>query len=948
MLRSTTLGPLTSSGKGQLFVGRTREYDALRELASSVASGRPAAAIVIAEPGLGKTRLLAEVVPRLDLPSVRVHGYEPGREIPFSAAGGLLRALAQVPDAGVRLDRLLLGETESSGGLQDVRVFEAAFRCLLGFGPLAAVVDDLQWADAETLALVHYLLSAAQSAGLPLLVLCAGRHSAEAQAATAGLAAVVPAERFLELTLGPLGREEGIELVVRLAPQLGPVEAEALWEQAQGSPFWLEVLSGELDPAAAPTALIRSRFGRLDADAGQLFALLVVAARPLELVAAGELLDWQEPRVRSAATVLANRALAVHEAGRVRITHDLIREAAARELPERERQRLHARLAAWLEAGAASDDLQQLSEALEHRRAARLPATELAMRLVRSPQRRLLGRDGLTMLATISAESVDEDGLALQRELAGLGSELGEWAFALARWAALVDELPAQADRARAALAAALAAFRLGHADEVYSFAGRARTLAPADPLVAIEADVREGQALRWLENRVAEAVTLTDRAVREAQGLVRQRGDVEALGDAERGVYLGALRAQLDAAIRAGDADTVARCAAEIGEAARNPVEAVMAASDAIFSLIMFDGLPRRAEPRARRALEESRRLVLPTLEVEASHWLAWTLHYLGRLEEAEEISTQTVALAERVGAPDRFGLPNVRALAHMVSASRGEWRPAVAAIAVQVEESPEPHLRLNVRMMHLPSLVRFSSRPAADLAGWLAGMRADAEAAACERCWWQSMLLGAEARARVGEVVPARAALAEWDAAHREPRAGPAARRAYVEALLADADEQAASLPLFERAALLAERAGHRLLRLWIDLDAAVARGRVERVAGVEALRSVARQAEGMGALSEQGLAVQQLRVLGVRTWRRGQTGEGRTGQEGALSTRERQIAELVAAGASNPEIAEALFLSRKTVERHVTNILAKLGARNRVELAARLPPEDGGGAG
>jgi len=101
-------------------------------------------------------------------------------------------------------------------------------------------------------------------------------------------------------------------------------------------------------------------------------------------------------------------------------------------------------------------------------------------------------------------------------------------------------------------------------------------------------------------------------------------------------------------------------------------------------------------------------------------------------------------------------------------------------------------------------------------------------------------------------------------------------------------------------------------------------------------------------MGALSEQRLAVQQLRALGVRTWRRGRPGEGRTGQEGALSTRERQIAELVAAGASNPEIAEALFLSRKTVERHVTNILAKLGARNRVELAARLPPEDGGGAG
>jgi DNA-binding NarL/FixJ family response regulator len=50
-------------------------------------------------------------------------------------------------------------------------------------------------------------------------------------------------------------------------------------------------------------------------------------------------------------------------------------------------------------------------------------------------------------------------------------------------------------------------------------------------------------------------------------------------------------------------------------------------------------------------------------------------------------------------------------------------------------------------------------------------------------------------------------------------------------------------------------------------------------------------------------------------------------------------KDVARLVADGASNPEIAEALFLSRKTVERHVSNLLAKLGARNRTELARRL---------
>ena len=57
------------------------------------------------------------------------------------------------------------------------------------------------------------------------------------------------------------------------------------------------------------------------------------------------------------------------------------------------------------------------------------------------------------------------------------------------------------------------------------------------------------------------------------------------------------------------------------------------------------------------------------------------------------------------------------------------------------------------------------------------------------------------------------------------------------------------------------------------------------------------------------------------------------------------------MVADGRSNPDIARALFLSRKTIERHVSNVMAKLGARNRTELAGRLgrsgehPQEDEG---
>src|SRR5438094_10482690 len=59
--------------------------------------------------------------------------------------------------------------------------------------------------------------------------------------------------------------------------------------------------------------------------------------------------------------------------------------------------------------------------------------------------------------------------------------------------------------------------------------------------------------------------------------------------------------------------------------------------------------------------------------------------------------------------------------------------------------------------------------------------------------------------------------------------------------------------------------------------------------------------------------------------------------------LSERERQIATLIGDGRSNPEIASRLFLSRKTVERHVSNILARTGTRNRTELARFLSTQE-----
>lgn len=913
------------------FVGRARELERLRELAAASVTG-PAAAVLVAEPGLGKTRLLSELARDLEPPVVEVQGYELAREIPLAAAAGLLRTLALAPKSGKRLDAILLGETRASVALEKVRLFETAYRCLTEIVPLAVVVDDVQWVDQETFALLQYLLTAAERSSLPLLLLAAARPSATANAWASDLVQQLAPQRSEALVLGPLERDEAGELVAGLAPDLSEDETERLLRLAQGSPFWLQALAGGDRGQTAPMALLRRRLASLDSDAGRLFALLVVAAQPLTVADSAELLGWEEERVQRAAGLLANRALVLEEAQSLRVGHDLIREAAGRELSEQEQARLHESLAVWLESGAG-DDVRRLFPAFEHRQAARLESLELALRIARSQQRRLLGADGLLALAAIADSAIGAAGDELRLEVAALASDLGEWQTAFERWAELTNRLAAPQKRTRAALAAAAAAFRLGRADEVHLFATRAREAGAEE--AAIEADVHEAEALLWLEGRVADARPLVQRAVDAAERLLAKAGRVEALADPERNAYVRALRASLDVAIRTADAATVARCAELMQVAASDPAEALTAASDGVFSVLQFEGLPRVAEPQAQRLLKQSRRVTLPTLEVEATHWVGWIAHHLGRLDEAASQLEQTIELAQRVGPPRRFTLAQLQAIAHSIEASRGDWRTHVAAIEAATASEPDPHYRLIIRHLHVWLLGRFGSPGPDELARLLRPLADDAERAGCDRCYWESVLYTAEAQARNGDLTRAQDALEQWEAAHPDPHGGPSARHAYVRALLTMHRDPAASLPLFEQAGSLASAAGYELMRLWIELDAAATLARVDRPRGIEALRKAARAADAIGARSEQSLAVQQLRALGVRTWRR-------HGDSAPLTARELEIAQLVAAGDTNPEIAAALFLSRKTVERHVSNILRKLGARNRTELAARLPPD------
>ena len=94
-----------------------------------------------------------------------------------------------------------------------------------------------------------------------------------------------------------------------------------------------------------------------------------------------------------------------------------------------------------------------------------------------------------------------------------------------------------------------------------------------------------------------------------------------------------------------------------------------------------------------------------------------------------------------------------------------------------------------------------------------------------------------------------------------------------------------------------------------------------------------------ERFGAASDANVAGDLLRRLGAagRAWPK---------RHGALTKRETEVLALVAAGCSNAEIGERLYISRRTAEHHVASIRSKLGLRNRTEAAAyavREPPKD-----
>src|SRR5215213_1600906 len=107
-----------------VFVGRVEELGVLGQIAGAAARGRVAAAVVVGDPGSGKSRLLVEAAAQARLPNLfSVVGYEPESEVPLASVSDLLRALADATPQARRLEALVFGRAdEEASPFEPLRV----------------------------------------------------------------------------------------------------------------------------------------------------------------------------------------------------------------------------------------------------------------------------------------------------------------------------------------------------------------------------------------------------------------------------------------------------------------------------------------------------------------------------------------------------------------------------------------------------------------------------------------------------------------------------------------------------------------------------------------------------------------------------------------------------------------------------------------------------------
>ncbi len=894
-------------------VGRDDELAVVGQGIDAVARGRRRLIVVRGEPGIGKTRLLGALRERAVARGFAVlhgHATELESDQPFAAVvdafGAHLDELPALSDPNV--------STSAAARWQLYRSVADQLDLLGRRDPVALVLDDVHWADPVTLELLEHLIRRPpRRAHLLAVALRSGAvvdRLLDAQRATGGGGTLID--------LAPLDRASAEELMVDTS---AAADRDRIFHESGGNPMLVEEMARFGPGGAIPggiAAFVQVELDRAPPVARALVQAGAVLGDPFDVDMARAVAGLDSGAVLRGLDDLLERALlrTTADSGRFAFRHPVVRSAVYAALPAGARLAAHRRAAQELARVGARPP--SVARHLAHAAApgdadsAAVLRAAAAMVRPRAPAiaadwlvvaRRADPTDELDALIHLTETLVDAGRLA--EALAVVDdvpqtAERGDPLLRLTLIGASVERLigrhdaarrrllqalrqygPSGSSTARLMVDLALSAYELGELGEMARWAEQARAADGADGLVHAAA-----ATLLAVSHTFAGRPDDAGTEVELALARVDAAADHELARNAE---LMTAVPWGLIALERLPDALAVGRRTAAAAQRGGNSSAVVALELAVVLSLGLLGRIQESAE--AADLAEQAARVTGNDQIVQWALWMrAWTLLERGSVNAGLEAAAESVAVAERL---DDSSLAMVARAVHG-AALAASGHPAQGR----------------------PMLAGYDADP-----GWI--------------CRWAPVLVDADLA--LGDLPAARSHAARASALAGDiGLAGPQAAAARAEAMVALADDdrgRAHSLAL--SAIAYAEIAGAELEGARAQLLAGRALAGTNREATVRHFEVAHRQATECGALRVRDEAVRELRKIGRRVGRGGARAPG----AGELSSREREVAVLVAQGRTNREIAGQLFLSEKTVESHLARTFHKLGVRSRAALAARI---------
>ena len=917
-------------------VEREEELAVIEALLASARSGSGCGLLVEGPAGIGKTSLLAVARTRAAVSGMRVfhaRGSELEREYPLGVVRQCLEpAIRREPDR----DRLLSGAARLAGPIL-LGVPEALEATPVGIlhglywlvatladeAPVLLVVDDAHWADEPSLRFLAYLVRRVES--LSVAVVIGSRGEQEASEGSIAAMAEIRADPAMGRVEPPPLEVSGVERVLRDL-DAGPVDEEfarACQHATGGNPFLLDELVRALRGGGVPltaagaarvtevtpptvTRAVAATLARLGPSAAALARTAAVLGDGVALELAAELGEVPVAEAASVAAELVSSGV-LDDAAALSFRHPILAGAVRAGLSAPERAAAHARAAVLLRARGAAPERVALQ--LLHASAA--------------------GDQDVVGDLRLAAEHARERGApeiavaVLQRALAEPPDSIlrGELLFELGRAELAIGKATDSADHLAEAHRCAADPLTRGRALALLAQAN------PGDPMMRASIIALVDSTLPDVEKRDRE-LALRLRAIRVLEGGPDEEILLEGatLGEA---VFMGHL---VFARMRP---DATAAEIADIAERAACQVDGLLeqgASSLAFMGMVLGLRWADRLDSAERlldRAIAVARRRGSTTDFASAMTVRAVVRRRAGRLRDAE--ADARVALAAMLDPEWSFArgvVPLVGSLLDQGLIEEAERELVSVVVDEEVHDSP-PMIPVLLARMWVRAALR---EHALALVDWDEAVRRASRLQGVNAGWIEDLTVVCHVHHALGDRTAADAVAEQTlELARRWDTPGAIGQALHAQARIGAPGE---SIEILRRAVELLSRSPARLeeARARVALGGALRR-RGHRVDSRQPLREGYEMAHSCGATGLSQAARAELRASGIRLRRKAVTGAD------GLTPSERRIADMAAAGLSNAEIAQELFLTVKTIEMHLTHAYRKLDVRRRAELAQAL---------